>query len=340
MGPMSTSPIVIAHRGTPGVRLEHTRPSYLLAIEQGCDYIEPDVVATKDGVLVVRHENEIGGTTDIADHPEFAERRTTKTIDGKELTGWFTEDFTLAELKTLRAKERIPKTRPHNVPLAGVEPILTFAEVLQIAADADREVGVYVETKHPTHFRGCGLDLDDLLIADLEAHGVNTPDAKIVIQSFETNLQALRPRTPAFLVQLMNDKGAPADLVAAGDPRRYADLRTPEGLAWVASYADGIGPHKQLVVSLDGNGDLAEPTTLVADAHAAGLHVHIWTMRDENEFLPISLRSSDTNSDRGDAVAEYVPFFDAGIDGLFSDYTATAVAARDQWLAGSLDAGG
>jgi len=327
------APIVIAHRGTPGVRLEHTRPSYLLAIEQGCDYIEPDVVATKDGILVVRHENEISGTTDVAERPEFADRRATKVIDGKSHDGWFTEDFTLAELKTLRTKERIPKTRPANVALAGVEPILTFSEVLQIAAEADREVGVYVETKHPTYFRSIGLDLDDLLIEALERHGANGPDAKIVIQSFETNLQALRPRTSAFLVQLMTDKGAPADLVAAGDPRRYADMRTPEGLAWVASYADAIGPHKQLVIELDASGNLGRETTLVADAHEAGLDVHIWTMRDENEFLPTSLRKGRRARKIGRAHDEYAPFFDAGIDGLFSDYTATAVAARADWLA-------
>jgi len=316
------------------VRLEHTRPSYLLAIEQGCDYIEPDVVASKDGVLVVRHENEISATTDVAERPEFADRATTKVIDGTSKFGWFTEDFTVAELKSLRIRERIPRTRPHNVALDGVEQILTFAEVLQIASAADRPVGVYVETKHPTHFRGLGLDLDDLLISDLESAGANGPEANIVIQSFETNLRALRPRTSAFLVQLMNSNGAPADLAAAGDPRRYADLRTPAGLAWIASYADGIGPHKHLVVELDDRGDLGRPTTLIDDAHAAGLDVHIWTMRDENEFLPTSLRRGTARHELGDAAAEYAPFFDAGIDGLFTDHTATAVAARAAWLSG------
>jgi len=335
---MSTRPLVIAHRGFPGERLEHTRPSYLLAIEHGCDYIEPDVVSTSDGVLVVRHENEIGGTTDVADHPEFADRRTVKVIDGKELTGWFTEDFTLEEIKTLRVRERLPELRPQNLPLAGTEQILTFDEVLTIAEEASAgrpdPVGVYVETKHPTYFAGLGYDLNTLLLDELRRHGADHEDAKIVIQSMETgNLRRLRAETSLTLIQLMEDKGAPYDLVASRDPRTYRDLEAPDELRVIAEYADGIGPNKNQVIGRDRKKRLAGRTPLVDDAHAVDLLVHIWTMRDENHFLPADLRSAAGPSGRGDALAEYLAFFDAGVDGVFSDFTSTAIAAREQWLA-------
>jgi glycerophosphoryl diester phosphodiesterase len=329
-------PIVIGHRGVPGHRLEHTRPSYELAIAQGADFIEPDVVATRDGVLVVRHENEISGTTDVADRPELADRKVTKVVDGVPFTGWFTEDLTLAELRTVRVRERLPDLRPQNLPLAGQEPILTFEEVLAIAAEGTaatgREIGVYVETKHPTHFAAMDLDLGDLLLADLERHGRDGADAKIFIQSKETgNLQRLRDRTPLPLIQLMDRKGAPFDLVAAGDPRTYADLTTPERLAEIAEYADGIGPNKSQVIARHRDQSLAGETGLVARAHAAGLLVHIWTMRDENNFLPRDLRIGADRSAHGDAVGEYLMFYDAGVDGVFSDFTATAVQALDRW---------
>jgi glycerophosphoryl diester phosphodiesterase len=329
-------PLVIAHRGVPGLRLEHTRPSYDLAIDEGADYIEPDVVASRDGHLIVRHENEIGSTTDVADHREFADRRTTKTVDGVEKDGWFIEDFTLDELKTLRATERIPDVRPGNTKLDGTEEILTFDEVVAIAENGYRRrgspVGVYVETKHPTYFQGIGLDLNDLLIDALERLGLNHENAPVIIQSFESaNLQDLRGRSPLFLVQLVSPKGGPADLVAAGDPRTYADLLTTEGLQDVASYADAIGPHKSLVIGLDDAGNLGEQTDLVERAHAAGLDVHIWTMRDENAFLPANLRIGTERSDYGDMLPEYYAFLDAGIDGMFSDFTQTAVQAREVW---------
>jgi glycerophosphoryl diester phosphodiesterase len=333
-------PLVIAHRGCPGLRLEHTRPSYDLAIDDGADYIEPDVVASSDGHLVVRHENEIGSTTDVADHPEFADRRTTKTVDGSAKDGWFTEDFTLEELKILRAKERIPDVRPGNVPLAGTEEILTFDEVVAIAeAGFTRRgtpVGIYVETKHPTYFAGIGLDLNDLLVDALDRLGLNHEGAPVVIQSFESaNLRDLRERSPLFLVQLVSPKGAPADFVATGDPRTYTDLLTDDGLAHVATYADAIGPHKSLVIALDEAGNLGEPTGLVERAHAAGLDVHIWTMRDENTFLPANLRIGTDGSDYGDMLPEYLAFFDAGIDGMFSDFTRTAVQAREAHRSGA-----
>lgn len=334
-----TPPTVIAHRGVPGERLEHTKPSYLLGIEQGCDYIEPDVVSTKDGVLVVRHENEIGGTTDVADRPEFADRQVTKVIDGESLTGWFTEDFTLDEIKSLRTRERLPELRTQNLPLGGSEQILTFDEVLDIAEAAndsrDEPIGVYVETKHPTYFRSIGYDLNELLIAALERRGLNHAGAKVVIQSMETaNLRQLRSRTPLTLVQLMENTGAPYDLVAAGDPRTYRDLVAPDELAQIATYADGIGPHKTLVIGRDKKSRLAGDTGLVDAAHAVGLIVHIWTMRNENNFLPTELRSSQDKAAHGDAIAEYLAFFDVGVDGVFSDFTATAVEARDLWLQG------
>jgi len=303
------SPILIAHRGFPGLRHEHTRSSYDLAIDAGADYIEPDIVATKDGHLVVRHENEIDGTTDVVEHPEFADRKTTKTIDDVEKTGWFTEDFTLAEIRTLRTRERIPDVRPHNAELSG-EQVLTFDEVIQIAEEgAGRRgspVGIYVETKHPTYFEGIGLNLNDLLIDALERHGLNHAEAPVIIQSFETgNLRDLRGRTSLPLVRLVM-------------PRKSADL---DDLADVATFADIIGPHKDLVIARAADGRLGEATGLVERAHAAGLGVHIWTMRDESNFLPTDCT----------AMEEYAAFFAAGIDGLFSDWTTTAVAAREAW---------
>ncbi|MGA8851644.1 MAG: glycerophosphodiester phosphodiesterase [Aeromicrobium sp.] len=333
---MTARPVVIGHRGVPGERLEHTRPSYLLAIEQGADYIEPDLVSTRDGVLVVRHENEISTSTDVAEHPRFADRKTSKIVDGTQLTGWFTEDFTLEELKTLRTRERLVDLRPQNIPLAGQEQILTFDEMLDLAEEATvatgRRVGAYVETKHPTYFAGIGLDLNDLLIDALERRSSNHEDANVIIQSMEPgNLRRLRDRTPLTLIQLMKGKGAPFDFVDAGDSRTYRDLATPAGLADVSSYADGIGPIKMQVIALDKRRRLAGETGLVGHAHDAGLLVHAWTMRNENKYLPVNLRSSRDDSAHGDAVAEYLAYFDAGVDGVFSDFTATAVRARDLW---------
>lgn len=332
-----TAPIIIGHRGVPGERLEHTRPSYLLAIEQGADYIEPDVVSTKDGVLVVRHENEISGTTDVAEHPEFANRKVSKFVDGVPHTGWFTEDFTLDEIKTLRVRERLPKLRPQNIPLEHREKVLTFDEVLDIADEAndhrEEPVGVYVETKHPTYFAGLGLNLNDLLIANLERRRINNAESKIIIQSMETgNLKDLRHRTPLPLIQLMDRQGAPFDLVAVRDRRTYRSLTKRAELKKIAEYADGIGPNKSQVIKRDTDHRLAGQTKLVRRAHDCGLLVHIWTMRNENNFLPTELRKGIATADHGDALAEYLAFFDAGVDGVFSDFTSTAVQARSQWL--------
>ncbi|HPU13498.1 MAG TPA: glycerophosphodiester phosphodiesterase [Aeromicrobium sp.] len=321
------TPIVIAHRGVPGQRLEHTRASYLLGVEQGADFIEPDVVATKDGVLVVRHENEISGTTDVAEHPEFAHLQATKFVDGVPLNGWFTEDFTLAELKTLRCRERLPQLRPQNLALGGTEQIMTFDEVLDLAVG--KSVGVYVETKHPTYFRTIGLDLNDLLIENLTRRNLNHRGANVIIQSMETaNLKALRSRTDLPLIQLLDRTGAPYDLVATYDYRDYAALTTSAELAKIAEYADGIGPNKSLVIGRDKNHRLTGETGLVRDAHAVGLLVHIWTMRNENNFLPVDFKSGGDKSAHGDGTAEFLAFYRAGVDGVFADYTETAVRAR------------
>ena len=330
-------PVVIAHRGVPGERLEHTRSSYLLAIEQGADYIEPDVVCTRDGHLVVRHENEIGHTTDVAQHPELADRRTTKVVDGVPETGWFTEDLTLEEVLSLRVRERLPQLRPHNMAFSGTERVLTFDEVLTIAAGAPRPVGVYVETKHPTWFADLGLDLGERVVAALEARGLGGPDAPfpVVVQSREVqHLRDLRTMTSAPLVQLLDRKGAPWDLVAAGDPRTCDDLTTAEGLAGIAAYADGIGPNKTQVIGRGPGHWLTGDTGLVDRAHAAGLFVHVWTMRDENNFLPRDFRTGDDVAAHGDAEREYLAFYDVGVDGVFTDFTGTAVAARARWSAG------
>ena len=327
-------PIVIGHRGASGYRPEHTLASYQLAIEMGADYIEPDLVSTKDHVLVARHENDITETTDVADHPEFADRKTTKTIDGVDHTGWFTEDFTLAELRTLRAKERLPDLRPANTAFDGLYQVPTFQEVIDLAKRA--RVGIYPETKHPTYFDSIGRSLEEPLLATLRANGLDRPGAKVFIQSFETaNLKELNGKTRLPLVQLIDATGAPYDFVVAGDPRTYADLVTPAGLAEIATYADGIGPSKDRIVPRDSAGNLLEPTSLVRDAHRAGLVVHPWTFRRENSFLPLDFRQGNPASPEflrapGDLPAELRLFFRLGVDGVFSDNADTAVATRHQ----------
>jgi glycerophosphoryl diester phosphodiesterase len=333
-------PLVIAHRGASGYRPEHTLAAYELAVELGADYIEPDLVSTKDGVLVARHENEIGRTTDVSDHPEFADRKATKKIDGLTLTGWFTEDFTLAELKTLRVTERIPAVRQRNTLYDGRYDIPTFDEILALQRKLSREhgrvIGVYPETKHPTYFRSAGLPLEVPLVSALRRHGLDRPDAPVYVQSFEVaNLRDLSCRTHVPLIQLIDSTGAPYDFVAAGDRRTYADLLTPGGLREIAAYADGIGPAKDRIVPRDAAGRLLAPTTLVADAHRVGLLVHSYTFRNENTFLPLDFRRGADPAAYGRAFAEYRLFFEQGVDGVFSDNTDTAVEARHAWLAAS-----
>jgi glycerophosphoryl diester phosphodiesterase len=327
-------PLVIGHRGAAGYRPEHTLASYELAARMGADYIEPDLVSTKDGVLVARHEPEISATTDVADRPEFADRETTKMIDGASVTGWFTEDFTLAELKTLRAKERIPQVRQRNTIYDGRYEIPTFQEVIDLAKGLSRElgrpIGIYPETKHPTYFRSIDLPLEPPLVRTLRRNGLDSKHAPVFVQSFETaNLKALDDELRVPLVQLF---GAPAtrpfDFVADGDPRTYADLATPQGLREISSYADGVGPSKDYIVPRDSSGNSLPPTSFVASAHQAGLLVHPYTFRNENQFLPAELRSGPDPNAYGDAIAEYEQFFELGVDGLFSDNPDTAVEAR------------
>ena len=315
-------PIVIAHRGASGLRPEHTLASYDLAIEQGADMIEPDLVPTRDGVLVARHENEIGGTTDVARHPEFAARHATKTIDGQRVTGWFTEDFTLAELKTLRARERLPEVRPGNTAYDGRFEIPTLAEIIALAkrrsVELGRAIGLYPETKHPTYFAGIGLATDAPLVDALHSAGWATPDAPVFIQSFEViNLRRIAGMTRLRLIQLVDVQGGPAD----GARPSYAAMTTPEGLREVAGYAWGIGPNKAQLWSGDA------PSSLVCEAHAAGLRVHPWTFRAENRFLPERFRRGDDPDAHGDLAREIDAALGQGIDGFFTDFPAMGVAA-------------
>lgn len=295
-------PLIIAHRGASGHRPEHTLAGYTLAIEMGADVIEPDLVSTKDGVLIARHENEIGTTSDVA--AKFPARKTTKKVDGASITGWFTEDFTLAEIKTLRANERL-EFRSHAYD--GQFQIPTFEEVLDLAAEQSRETGrtisVYPETKHPTYFRSISLPIEEPMLASLKTRGMTTKTSPVFIQSFEaSSLQRMRPLTGARLVMLVSN---PATVTAAK-------------LAEMKAYADGVGAEKRLVIPVDKDGKTQTPTTLIADAHAAGLFVHIWTLRKEAQFLPASYA--------GDMAAEVRQFVSLGVDGMFTDFPD--VAAR------------
>ena len=308
----SQPPIIIAHRGSSAERPEHTLAAYERAIDQGSDYIEPDLVISKDGVLIARHENEISGTTDVAARPEFADRKATKTIDGDKITGWFTEDFTLAELKTLRAKERLPLIRSASKAYDGQFEIPTLAEIGVLVKEKSkgrkRPIGMYPETKHPTYFRGIGLPLEEPLLKELSAQKLRR-GYPIFIQSFEIdNLKALRKQTKWPLIQLID-----ADASAA-------KLTSDEGLKEIKKYADGIGVAKDLVISRE-NGNLGKPTGLVARAHRLGLKVHVWTFRPENPFLPKNLTNNPEEEIR--------QFLATGIDGLFADLPGMAVAVRD-----------
>jgi glycerophosphoryl diester phosphodiesterase len=299
----SSRPTIIAHRGASGHRPEHTLEGYRLAVEMGADFVEPDLVATKDGVLIARHENDISGTTDVADR--FPDRKQTKTIDGQSITGYFTEDFTLAEIKTLRARERLA-FRSHAYD--GQFHIPTFDEVIALAKDLGtrrgRPVGIYPETKHPTYFRSITLPLEPPLLASLTKAGLNSREAPVFIQSFEqANLRELRQQTKVRLVQLV---ATPA-------------LISDAGLKDIASYADGIGAEKRLVIPVNGDGTLGTPTDLIGRAHARGLFVHIWTIRVEKEFLPAAYH--------GRAEAEFEQFRQLGVDGVFTDFPDVGVRA-------------
>ncbi|MES1983797.1 MAG: glycerophosphodiester phosphodiesterase [Pseudomonadota bacterium] len=320
---MATDPIIIAHRGASGERPEHTLAGYERAIDQGADFIEPDLVLTKDGVLVVRHENEIGGTTDVASHPEFADRKATKTIDGEQITGWFTEDFTLAELRTLRARERLPEVRTANRRFDGLYQVPTFEEVLKLIdaknAETRRRIGVYPETKHPSYFASIGLRHEATLLALLDRYGYTSPDDPVFIQSFEVdNLKALRAKTRLRLVQLVDAQGSPADHPETS----YADMLTSEGMKQIARYANAIGANGTLIVAPDGR-----DTGFVARAHDAGIQVHMWTLRAENMFLPPALRLGDDPAGHGNFAAAVRALVATGVDGFFTDFPGLARAS-------------
>ncbi|MFD4479826.1 MULTISPECIES: glycerophosphodiester phosphodiesterase [unclassified Streptomyces] len=331
-------PTIVAHRGTSGYRPEHTLGSYQLALDMGAHVIEQDVVPTKDGHLVCRHENDITATTDVAAHPEFASRKTTKSVDGVSLTGWFTEDFTLAELKTLRAKERIPGTRQRNTLYDGRWEVPTLEEVFRWADRQGRERGrrvwLHIETKHPTYFRKLGLGLEEPLAKLLRKYGRHKKNSPNFLQSFEpSSLQRLNKLVGPPLVVLLSTAGSrPWDFVEAGDPRTVADLIKPEGLKWMASFAQGIGPTLDLIIPKKADGSLGTPTTLVKDAHEADLILHPYTMRNENTFLPTNFRKGTDPNAYGDAFGAFKAYFETGIDGLFSDNCDTALLAREDFV--------
>ncbi|MFE6780110.1 glycerophosphodiester phosphodiesterase [Streptomyces sp. NPDC057702] len=331
-------PTVVAHRGASGYRPEHTLGSYQLALDMGAHVIEQDLVPTKDGHLVCRHENDITGTTDVARHPEFADRKTTKTVDGTKLTGWFTEDFTLAELKTLRATERIPGTRQQNTLYDGRWEVPTFAEVLEWAEREGRRRGrrvwLHIETKHPTYFRTIGLALEPRLAKLLRAYGRHRHNSPNFLQSFEpTSIERLSKLVNCpGVVLLSSPSSRPYDFVESGDPRTVADLVTPKGLAWIARFARGIGPDLSLVIPRETSGKLGTPTTLVRDAHARKLLVHPYTLRNENTFLPLDFRKGTDPAAYGDAFGALKAYFATGIDGIFSDNPDTALLARADFV--------
>jgi glycerophosphoryl diester phosphodiesterase len=328
----STAPIVIGHRGASGYVPEHTLASYSLAIQYGADALEPDLVMTRDGVLIARHENELGGTTDVAAHQEFAARHTTKSVDGTLISGWFSEDFTLRELKTLRARERIPALRPGNTRFDGQFEVATFEEIIALVQGVDGQraarahqlglappaaVRLYPEVKHASYFATSGLPIQAPLLAVLAQYGYHGGgDTRVWLQSFEVAfLKTLRGMTQLPLVQLIEDGGAP-----------------PQSLKEIARYAQAIGPAKSLVIPRNADGTLGVPSGLVADAHAAGLLVNPWTFRLENEFLPLDYRRGTAPAGAGDLQGELLAYLRAGIDGFFTDQPDVGVSARAAFL--------
>ena len=354
-------PLVLGHRGSAGYLPDHTLEGYRLAIQNGADFIEPDLVATKDGELIARHEPNITGTTDVATRPEFASRKTTRMVDGQSETGWFAGDFTLAEIKTLRALQPLSD---RNQSFNGKYQIPTLREVLDVAktegTKVGRVVGVYPETKHPTYHVDANLKLEDRLLAILSEYGYTKKDSPVIVQSFEVfNLQYLRTKTQVRLVQLIDGDdydfktGAvtlappydrPYDWARTGKTGTFATMLTPAGLAAIKTYADGIGPWKPYLVpvkgTFDANGKMMDlnadgvvnyndtpsqpATSVVSDAHKAGLVVHPYTFRNEGKRLTFDYR--------GDPKNEYLQFYRLGVDGVFTDFTDTAVAARAMYL--------
>ncbi|NUF30393.1 glycerophosphodiester phosphodiesterase [Acinetobacter oleivorans] len=326
--------LVIGHRGASALRPEHTLASYQKAIDDGADFIEPDLVSTKDGVLVTRHENEIGGTTNVSTLTQFADRKTTKNIDGKDLTGWFTEDFTLNELQQLKARERIPEFRPANTAYNDLYPVPTLEQVIELAEanykKTGKIIGLYIETKHPTYFKNHNLAMEDTLLKTLAKYEYTRDIAPVYLQSFEVqNLKDLKRELDlhktlkhAQIIQLYDAKTSqPADFVESGETKTYADLATAQGLKDVAKYANGVGPSKGYILNFNDNGSV-QTTSFISDAHAAGLKVHPYTFRPENNFLPTPLKcSQDKPAERcpTGALKEFEAYFKAGVDGIFTD---------------------
>ena len=327
-------PLVIGHRGAPGYRPEHTRSSYDLALALGVDAVEPDVVWTRDGVAVVRHENEISGTTDVETRPEFADRRTTKTIDGVEMTGWFTEDFTWAELSTLRCRERLPKLRPRSASFDDAQPPLRLRDVLDIvrqaSLDQGREIGVVLEIKHATYFAGLGYDVAGSIADELRTARWGGGELPLYIESFESTVLAdLRARgIRGTYIYLVEAEGRPFDLVAAHGAAAptYADQIAPAGLDALVGVVDGISVDKRMILAPDRRGRTAGPSSIVADAHARGLRAFTWTCRPENAFLVAQFRTGRGKAAFGDYESEWQIIADAGVDGVFVDHPDLGVA--------------
>ncbi|WP_372785898.1 glycerophosphodiester phosphodiesterase [Phenylobacterium sp.] len=321
-------PLIIAHRGASGERPESTLMAFRLAIAEGADFIEPDLVLTKDGHFVVRHENEISQTTDVALHKEFESRLTTRQIQGQAVSGWFTEDFTLEELKTIRCRERLPKLRPESVKFNGQETIPTYQEVLDLAksesARLKRPIGTYPEMKHANYFAGIGLPMEGRLADILKKNDLDSATAPVFIQCFDVlPLKTIMTMCKAPRIQLVSPGGGPTDVTLV-----YRDMVSASGMKAIAAYANGVGPEYTMVIPTAADGGLAPATALVGDAHAAGLAVHPWTVRAENAFLPPKLRNGTDPMVHGDVDALYHALYAAGIDGLFSDFPGLAVKAR------------
>ncbi|OCY29305.1 glycerophosphodiester phosphodiesterase [Acinetobacter pittii] len=326
--------LVVGHRGASALRPEHTLASYQKAIDDGADFIEPDLVSTKDGVLVTRHENEIGGTTNVSTLSQFADRKTTKNIDGKDLTGWFTEDFSLSELQQLKARERIPEFRPANTAYNDLYPVPTLEQVIELAEanykKTGKIIGLYIETKHPTYFKNQKLAMEDTLLKTLAKYEYTRDIAPVYLQSFEvSNLKYLKDQLDlhktikhAQIIQLYDAKTSqPADFIESGETKTYADLATAQGLKDVAKYANGVGPSKGYILNFNDSGSV-QTTSFITDAHTAGLKVHPYTFRPENNYLPTPLKcSQDKPAERcpSGALKEFEAYFKAGVDGVFTD---------------------
>ena len=333
-------PIVIAHRGASGYVPEHTLAAYSTAALLGADYIELDLVSTQDGHLIARHDNILDLTTDVAQRPEYRDRYTDKIVDGRAVSGWFSEDFTLEEIRELRAIERIPSVRPANTRFDGQYLVPTLEEAITtihaLQKMLEREIGLYIELKHPSYFDELELPMETVLSTALREHGYYEPQHMVFLQSFEIeSLRRLSRVTDLRLVQLLGGSGQPYDVRAAGDLLSYAAMATADGLREIATYADGVGPEKyRYLIPRDdsGNLELEDASDFVEHAHAVGLLVHPYTFRAENEFLPTALKSSADITELGASGQEIAMFLTLGIDGFFTDQTSIGVAARNDHL--------